>query len=68
MSERLVVICSAFWRIDDSRFRNLQEWYGRNIYAVRIAVNRRFFTGRLDLNIPCQDKGMLSRAARGYRS
>ena len=31
--------CSIFWGIDDSGPKNLQEGYGRNIYAVRIAVN-----------------------------
>ena len=63
-----MTICSVFWRIDDSELKNLQEWCGRNIYAVRIAVNRWFFTARPALNIPCQDKGMPSRVARGYRS
>ena len=29
-----------FWRIKDSGFKNLQKWYGRNIYAVRIVVKR----------------------------
>ena len=67
MLERLVMICSVFGRIDDSGFKNLQEWYGRNIYAVRIAANRWFFTARPS-NMPCQDKSMPSRAARGYRS
>ena len=57
-----------FWRIGDSGFKNLQEWYGQNMYAVRIAVNRWFFITRLALNMPCQDKGIPSRAARGYRS
>ena len=66
--ERLVTICSIFWRIDDSGFKNLQELYGRNIYAARIAVNRWFFTARQALNMPCQDKGMPSRVARDYRS
>ena len=65
--ERLVTICSVFWRIDDSGFKNLQEWYGQNIYAVRIAVNRWFNTTRPALNMPCQDKGIPSRMARGYR-
>ena len=64
---RLVTICSVFLRVDDSRLKNLQEWYGENIYAVRIAVNRWLFTARLALNMPCQDKGMPSRAAQGYR-
>ena len=66
--ERLVTICSAFWRIDGSGLKNLQEWYGRNICAVRIAVNRWFLTARPALNMPYQDKGMPSRAARGYMS
>ena len=57
-----------FWRINDSRFKNLHEWYGRSIYAARIAVNHWFFTARPALNLPCQDKGMPSRAARGYKS
>ena len=39
----------------------------RNIYTVRIAVNRWFLTARPALNMPCQDKGMSSRAARGDR-
>ena len=68
MLERLVMICSVFWRIDDSGLKNLQEWYGRNIYTVRIAVNRWFFTAGPALNMPCQEKDMPSRAARGYRS
>ena len=29
---------SVFWRIDDSGPKRLQERYGQNIYAVRIAV------------------------------
>ena len=37
--ERLVTM-QRFWRIEDSGFKNLQEWYGRNIYAVSTAVNR----------------------------
>ena len=39
-----------------------------NYYAVRMAVNHRLFEARLALNMPCQNKGMPSRAARGYRS
>ena len=31
---------ACFWRIDDSGPKSLQERYGRNIYAVRIAANR----------------------------
>ena len=57
----------GFWRIDDSVFKNFQKWYRRIIYAVHIAVNRWFFTARPTLNIPCQDKGIPSRAARGDR-
>ena len=63
MLERLVTIWSVFWRINDSEFENLQEWYWRIIYAVRIAVDRWFFTARLASNMPCQAKGMPSRAA-----
>ena len=44
------MICSVFWRIDDSGLKNLHEWYGRNIYAVHIAVNRWFFIARPALN------------------
>ena len=40
--ERLVVICSVFWGIDDPGFKNLEEWYRRIIYTVRIAINRFF--------------------------
>ena len=46
MLERLVMICSAFGRVDDSGLKNLQEWYGQNIYDVRIAVNRWLFGAR----------------------
>ena len=46
MSERLVTICSVFWGMDVSELKNLQEWYRRKIYAVRIAVNRWFLTAR----------------------
>ena len=67
MLERLVAICSVFWRIDNPRFENLQEWYRRIISAVRIAANRWFFAARLALNMPCQAKGMPSRVARGDR-
>ena len=66
--ERLVAICSILGGIDHSGFLNLQEWCGRNIYAIRIAVNRWFFTARPALNMSCQNKGMPSRAARGRRS
>ena len=38
-----------------------------NIYVVRIVVNRWLFKARPALNMPCQDKGMPSRAARGDR-
>ena len=68
MLKRLVMICSVFWGIDGSGLKNLQEWYGRNIYAVRVAANRWFFTARPTLNMPCRDKGVPSRATRGYRS
>ena len=57
-----------FWRFDDPGLKNIQERYGRNTYAVRTAANRWFFTARPALNMSCQDKGMPSRAARGYRS
>ena len=67
MLERLVAICSGFWRIDDSGFKNIQEWYRQTIYALRIVVNCWLFEARPALNIPCQDKGMPSRAARGDR-
>ena len=55
--ERLVAICSVFWRIDDSGFKDLQEWYRQIIYAVRIAVDRFFPAARLVLNMPCQAMG-----------
>ena len=58
---------ACFWRIDDSGLQHLQAWYGRNIYAVRIAVNCWFFEARPALNTPCQDKGMPSRATQGDR-
>ena len=45
-----------FFKMDDSGFN-----------AVRIAVNRWFFAARSALNMPCQDKGMPSRATRGDR-
>ena len=57
-----------FFRIDDSGPKRLQERYGRNIYAVRIAANRWLFEARPASNLPCQNKGMPSRAARGYMS
>ena len=56
MLARLVMICSVFGRIANSVFKNLQEWYGQNIYAVRIAVNRWFSTARPAFNMLCQDK------------
>ena len=40
--ERLVAICSVYWRKDDKGVMNLQEWYRRTIYAVHIAVDRCF--------------------------
>ena len=58
----------CFWRIGDSGLKSSQELYGRNIYAARIAVNRWFFAARPALDMLCQNKGMPSRAARGYRS
>ena len=67
MLERLVAICSFSWRINSSGFKNLQKWYSRNNYAVRIAVNCWLFEARPVSNMPCQDKDMLSRAARGDR-
>ena len=63
MLEQLVAICSVFGGSDDSGSKNLQEWYRQNISAVRIAVNRWFFTARPVLNMTCQTKGMPSRAA-----
>ena len=65
---RLDEAAAWFWRIDDSGLKSLQERYGRNIYAVRIEVNRSLFEARPALNLPCQDKGMPSRATRGYSS
>ena len=62
-----MTICSVFLRIDDLGFKHLQEWYGQNIYAVRIAVNRWFFAARPALNMPRQAKGMPSRSALGNR-
>ena len=47
---------------DSKAFRS---GYGRNIYAVRIAVNHWLFEARPALNMLCQDKGMPSRATRG---
>ena len=47
--------------------QNLQEWYRRNIYAVRIVVNRWLFETRPALNMLRQAKDMPSRAARGDR-
>ena len=67
MWERLVAICSVFWRIDDSGFKNLQECYRQNNYAIHIGVNRLLFKARPALNMPSQDKGLPSRAARGDR-
>ena len=67
MLERQVAICSVFWRIDDSGFKNLQECYRQNDYAVHIGVNRLLFEARPSLNMPSQDKGLPSRAARGDR-
>ena len=67
MLERLVATCSVFWRIDDSGFKNLQECYRQNNYAVRIVVNRLLFEARPALSMPSQDKGLPSRAARGDR-
>ena len=62
-----MTICSVFGRIDDSGLKNLQEWYGQNIYTVRIAVNRWLFEAKPVLNISCQDNGMPSKATRGDR-
>ena len=67
MLERLVALYSVFWTIDCSGFENLQEWYRQNIYVVRIGVNRWHFEARPVLNMPCQNKGMPSRGARGDR-
>ena len=64
--ERLVVICSVFWRVEDSGFKNLQERCRRISYAVRIAVDRFSPAAWLTLNIPCQAMGD-ERAARGDR-
>ena len=63
--ERLVAICSIFWRIDYSGFKNFQERYRRTIYAVRVAVNR-FFLRSGWFEMPCQAMGA-GRAARGDR-
>ena len=52
-----------FFGIDDLGPKSLQERYGRNIYAVRVAVNRWLFEAR-----PALIRGMPSRAARGYGS
>ena len=57
-----------FLRIDDSGFKSPQKRYGRNIYAVPIGVNRWFFAARPAFKMPCQDKGMPSKAAQGYRN
>ena len=57
-----------FWRIDDSGPKAFRSGTERNIYAVRIAANRWLFEARPALNLPCQNKGMPSRAARGYMS
>ena len=65
MLERLVAICNFSWRIDYSGFKNLQEWNWRN--TERKAVNRWLFEAKTALNMPCQDKGMPSRVARGDR-
>ena len=54
-----------FWRIDDSGFKNFQEWYRRIIYAVRIAVNR-FFLRSGWFEMPCLVMGA-GRAAGGDR-
>ena len=67
MLERLVTICSVFWRIDDSGLKNLQGWCGQSIYAIRIVVNRWLFEARPVLNMACQDKGVSSKATRGDR-
>ena len=68
MLERLVMIYSGFWRFGNLGLKNLQEWYGRRIYVIPLAVNRCFFTARPVLNMLCQNKGKRSRVARGYRS
>ena len=72
--ERLVAICSVFWRIDDSGFKNLQECYKRIIYAARIAVDRFSPATWLALNMPCQavragntDRGDRKSGANGCR-
>ena len=60
-----MAICSVFWRIDDSKFKNVQEWYRQTIDAVRIAVNRLFLhSGWFEML--CQATGA-GRAARGDR-
>ena len=56
------------WGINDSGLKSPQERYGQNIYAVRIAANHWLFKGRPTLNMPCEGKGIPSRAARSYRS
>ena len=40
-----------------------KEWYRQNIYAVCIVMNHWLFKARPALNMPCQDKGMLTRSA-----
>ena len=64
--ERVVAICSVFWRIGDLGFKNLQECYRRVIYTVRIAVDCIFSAAWLALNIPRQAVGA-GRVAQGNR-
>ena len=64
--ERLVAICSVFWRIADSGFKNIQESYRRIVHVVRIAVNRFPPIARLALIMLCQAMGA-GRAVRGDR-
>ena len=56
--ERMMAICSiCFWRVEDLGFKNLQEWFRRTIYAVRISVDSFSPAAWLTLKIPCQTMG-----------
>ena len=68
MLEPLVTICSVFGGSMIRESKTFRSGTGENIYAVCIAANCWFFTARPALDMPCQDKGMPSRATRGYRS
>ena len=62
------MMLQRFWRIDDSGLKSPQELYGQIIYAIRTAVSRWLFETRPASNMLCEDKGMPSRATRGYMS